>query len=117
MEKKQKKCECGCEEHNHENSNEIKFNTPNDLVLKVLKDNKESLIEEECCTAMTIILKNDGQICTSFLGSHNPYILKELAQAQKMYFKVLKKALKEEYNHSCTCDECDSHENEHDIEH
>ena len=94
---------------------EIKFNTENDLNIAIIKDGKELLINEDCCTCINIMLKNDGQILTSFLGSHNPYIVSQLEQAQKYYFKSLKKALKAqsldvEYGCGCGCE----HEHEHD---
>ncbi len=118
MEEKDKKInhECNC---GHEHNHEVKFETENDLNIVVIKDNKDLLINEDCCTCINIMLKNDGQILTSFLGSHNPYIIKQLEQAQKYYFKELKKALKaqtldEEYTngcaHDCHCEEdCDCH--------
>ena len=71
-----------------------KFNTENDLRLAVTGENEEYLVDEKCCTCINVILKNDGQIMTSFLGAHNPEIVKVLEKAQKAYFKELKKTLK-----------------------
>ena len=90
-----------------------KINTENDLRLVVNGSNCEYLVDEVCCTCMNIILKNDGQIMTSFLGAHNPDIVKTLEKAQKAYFKELKKTLKKKYfekdntHTECTCgDDC-----------
>lgn len=100
-------------------SKDIKFETENDLNVAVIKDGKELLINEDCCTCINIMLKNDGNILTSFLGSHNPYIIDQLEKAQKYYFKSLKKALKGQLEDECYggCCEHDHHhcdcENEH----
>lgn len=72
------------------------FDTENSIVVKISNAGAETLIDEDCCTCINIILKNDGRIATSFLGCHNKYILKELTKAQKKYFKSLKKTLKEQ---------------------
>ena len=82
-----------------------KFNTENDLRLVVTGEKEEYLVDEKCCTCINIILKNDGQIMTSFLGAHNPEIVKTLEKAQKAYFKELKKTLKRKYaeNDVCEC--------------
>lgn len=90
---------------------EIKFNTENDLNVAIIKDGKDLLINEDCCTCVNIMLRNDGQILTSFLGSHNPYIVAQLEKAQKFYFKSLKKALKQqtldvEYGCGCGHEDC-----------
>lgn len=96
---------------------EIKFNTENDLNVAIIKDGKELLINEDCCTCINIMLRNDGQILTSFLGSHNPYIVAQLEKAQKYYFKGLKKALKNQtldvdYGCGCGHEHCDCEEHE-----
>ena len=91
----------------------IKFETENDLKLTI-KGGKQVLVDENCCTSINIILRNDGQIMTSFLGAHNPEIIRSLEKAQKAYFKELKKTLKLKYreencncNTECTCgDDC-----------
>lgn len=80
-----------------------KFNTDNDLRLVVTGENEEYLVDEKCCTCINIILKNDGQIMTSFLGAHNPEIVKTLEKAQKAYFKELKKTLKRKFEGKDTC--------------
>lgn len=126
---------------------EEKFNTPNDLNLKVTGVNNQELINEDCCTCINIILQNDGNIQTSFLGAHNPQIINCLEKAMKMYFKGIKKTLKHQFaeldeceddcccgehecgcgddcncDDTCTCDDkCDCHEeksaNQHDCCH
>ena len=72
------------------------FDTENNIVVKISNAGAETLIDEDCCTCINIILKNDGRIATSFLGCHNKYILKELTKAQNKYFRKLKKTLKEQ---------------------
>lgn len=109
-----------------------KFETENDLRLTIKAEEKEILVDEVCCTSVNIILKNDGQIMTSFLGAHNPEIIKNLEKALKLYFKGIKKTLKAKYNevecccgdenchgechdHNCECgDDCHCHEEGHD---
>lgn len=95
-----------------------KFETENDLRLTIKAEEKEILVDEVCCTSVNIILKNDGQIMTSFLGAHNPEIIKNLEKALKLYFKGIKKTLKLKYNEpdECCCGdenchgECHEHE-------
>ena len=99
-----------------------KFNTENDLRLTIKAEEKEILVDEVCCTSVNIILKNDGQIMTSFLGAHNPEIIKNLERTLKVYFKGIKKALKGKYveESDCCCGdehchgECHDHEHHHD---
>ncbi len=98
---------------------ETKYNTPNELNLKVTGVNNQVLINEECCTSINIILRNDGQIQTSFLGAHNPEILHNLEKAMKAYFKGIKKTLKahfveldEEECHDKCCHEHEDIEND-----
>ena len=88
--------ECNCH-HDHNTENEIKFDAENDLNIAIIKNNKDLLLNENCCTCINIMLSNDGRILTSFLGCHNPYIVDQLEKAQKVYFKGLKKALKSHY--------------------
>lgn len=92
-----------------------KFETNNDLRLTIKAEEKEILVDEVCCTSVNIILKNDGQIMTSFLGAHNPEIMKNLERALKAYFKGMKKALKVKYSgHDCCCDDPNCHGECHD---
>ena len=96
---------------------DIRFETENDLKV-IVKNEKEEIYNEDCCTCINIVMKNDGQILTSFLGSHNPYIVRQLEKAQKIYFKELKKALKVHYLKgelpACDCgDDCHCND-EHD---
>ena len=94
--------------------NKQQFETDNDLLLTV-KHGKDVLVNENCCTCITIMLNNEGKIMTSFLGGHNPYILRQLEKAQKVYFKSLKKALKADYNcdDECCCGKHCECEGEH----
>lgn len=107
---KENNCECGCEEKDCTCSddchcNEAVFDTENDLNVAIIKNNKDLLLNENCCTCINIMLSNDGRILTSFLGCHNPYIVEQLEKAQKLYFKSLKKALKNHYfNNDSECD-------------
>ena len=98
-------------------SKDIKFETENDLNVAVIKDGKELLINEDCCTCINIMLKNDGNILTSFLGSHNPYIIDQLEKAQKYYFKSLKKALKGQLEDECYGGCCEHDHHHCDCEH
>ena len=69
----------------------------NDLKVSITKLNGEILMQEDCCTMIQLVLKNSGEMATSFFGSHNPQIIKILEKALKGYFKSLKKTLKNEY--------------------
>jgi len=92
---------------------EQKYNTPNELNLKVTGVHNQVLIDEECCTSINIILRNDGQIQTSFLGAHNPEILHNLEKAMKAYFKGIKKTLKAhfvEFDEECHDECCHEHD-------
>lgn len=102
---------------------EQKFNTPNDLNLKVTGVNNQELVNEKCCTCINIILQNDGNIQTSFLGAHNPQILNCLEKTMKLYFKGIKKTLKHQFNEldeeeccgdDCCDDSCDCHNDHND---
>ena len=73
------------------------FKTPNDMTVKVTKFNGEVVLEEECCTCVSIILKNSGDMATSFMGSHNPQLVRVLEKTLKQYFKSIKKELKKDY--------------------
>ncbi len=97
--------------------NNDKFHTQNDIKVHITDTKGESLLTEDCCTCINILLKNNGELATSFLGSHNPYIVDLLEKAQKAYFKQLKKTLLKEYkskttpyhecdDECCECDEC-----------
>lgn len=97
----QKPCTCGDE---CDCKTERVFDTENDLNIAIIKNGKDLLLNEDCCTCVNIMLNNDGRILTSFLGCHNPYIVEQLEKAQKMYFKGLKKALKQHY--FCTDENC-----------
>lgn len=86
-------------EKNESNKKQEKlFKCANDINVKITKFSGEVLLCEECCTSLSIILKNDGNVATSFLGSHSPELVKVLERCIKKYFKGLKKTLKEEYN-------------------
>ena len=97
--------------------NNDKFHTQNDIKVHITDTKGEPLLTEDCCTCINILLKNNGELATSFLGSHNPYIVDLLEKAQKAYFKQLKKTLLKEYkskttpyhecdDECCECDEC-----------
>ncbi|MGN0961223.1 MAG: hypothetical protein ACI4PF_03380 [Christensenellales bacterium] len=73
------------------------FKCPNDLKVKISKDNGELVLDESCCTNLSIIVKNTGEIATSFFGAHNPAMLKVLDKTLKSYFKSIKKTLRAEY--------------------
>jgi hypothetical protein len=73
------------------------FKCPNDIKVTIIKDKGETVLDEECCTNLSILLKNTGDIATSFFGAHSPAMIKVLEKTMKKYFKSLKKTLKEEY--------------------
>lgn len=73
------------------------FKCPNDIKVTIVKDKGEVVLDEECCTNLSILLKNNGEIATSFFGAHSPVMIKVLEKTMKKYFKTLKKTLKEEY--------------------
>ena len=72
------------------------FKCPNHMNVTIKKDGGELVLDENCCTAMVILLKNDGNMATSFYGYHNEKLIRVMAKAQKKYFKSLKKRLKTE---------------------
>ena len=72
------------------------FKCPNHMKVTVKKDGGELALDEDCCTSMIILLKNDGNMATSFYGYHNEKVIKIMEKAQKKYFKSLKKRLKTE---------------------
>lgn len=75
---------------------EQKFNALNELNIKISNTaSKEVLVDETCCTAITICLNNQGDCLTSFVGAYNPEIIKLLQKVQKTYYKNLIKKLKQ----------------------
>lgn len=77
---------------------DLVFNTPNELKIKVTKFTGQTILDEDCCTSLNMVVKNDGQIQGNFLGAYNEELLKLLKRATKEYFKVLKKNLKSKPN-------------------
>lgn len=76
---------------------DIEFDCNNDLRITIKKDTGEQVIDEDCCTALTLMLKNNGELATSFLGAHNPQIVRVIEKSMKKYLKVLKSTLKQRY--------------------
>ncbi|MBQ9792069.1 MAG: hypothetical protein IJW28_05790 [Clostridia bacterium] len=73
------------------------FDTENHLHIDVVDSKtKNKYISQDCCTCINILLTNDGDIATSFLGVHNDDIIKLLEKAQKLYFKKIKKEFKKQ---------------------
>ena len=72
-----------------------KYKTLNELNIKITK-NKEVLVEEDVCTALTISLNNNGDVFTSFIRAYNPEIIKLLKKVQKTYYKGIIKKLKQQ---------------------
>ena len=66
-----------------EENKENMFKTANDLKVTVTKSNGEVVIDEECCTMVSIILKNTGDIAASFFGAHNPEVVRVLEKSLK----------------------------------
>ena len=77
--------------------NKTLFRCGNDLKINVSKCTGETVLDEECCTVVGVILKNTGEIATSFFGAHNPEVIKVLEKTLKVYFKSIKKTLKQEF--------------------
>lgn len=73
------------------------FKCPNDMCLSIRKDSGEMIIDESCCTILSVMVKNTGEINTNFSGSHNPDLVKVLSRAMKKYLRELKKKLKADY--------------------
>ena len=73
------------------------FKCPNDMYLSIRKDSGEMIIDESCCTILSVMVKNTGEINTNFSGSHNPDLVKVLSKAMKKYLRELKKKLKADY--------------------
>lgn len=78
-------------------SKEPIFKCPNDIKISVAKHTGEVVLDEECCTSVSVILKNTGEIATSFFGAHNPEVVRMLEKTLKLYFKSIKKTLRSEY--------------------
>ncbi len=79
-------------------SNDVKptLGVENDLRVVISSKADGVLFDQIACTCINIILNDDGEIATSFMGVHNENIVKQLERAQKAYFKAIKKTLKEE---------------------
>lgn len=73
------------------------FKCPNDMYLSIRKDSGEMIIDESCCTILSVMVKNTGEINTNFSGSHNPDLVKVLSKAMKKYLRELKRKLKADY--------------------
>lgn len=73
------------------------FKCGNELNVTISKFDGETIMNEDCCTVVGILLKNTGEIATSFLGAHNPEVIKVLEKTLKVYFKAIKKTLKKEF--------------------
>jgi len=80
-----------------DDQNKELFKTPNDIKVNVTKFDGEVIINEDCCTMLSIIMKNSGDVACSFFGAHNPEIIKVLEKSLKGYFKAIKKELKKNY--------------------
>lgn len=76
---------------------DFKLEIPNEINVKISNQKNGVMLDENCCTCINIMLTNDGKIATSFLGSHNPFIVSQLEKAQKVYFKELRKTLKKDF--------------------
>ena len=70
-----------------------KFKALNELNIKITNNDK-TLVDENCCTAITISLNNEGNVFTSFVGAYNPEIINLLQKVQRRYYRNLIKKLK-----------------------
>jgi len=81
---------------NKDKKDDLKLDVANDINV-IIKSKKDGILfDQDCCTCINLILNNEGEIATSFLGVHNEFLLNQMIRAMKTYFKTLKKALKEE---------------------
>ena len=69
----------------------------NDLKITVTKLNGEVIQDEECCTVVNLIMKNTGEIGTSFLGAYNMELVKLFEEVMANYMKTVKKAMKKQF--------------------
>ncbi|MBE5738864.1 MAG: hypothetical protein E7354_03980 [Clostridiales bacterium] len=73
------------------------FKCPNDIYHSIRKDSGETIVDESCCTVLSIMVKNTGEIATNFSGSHNPDLVKVLSKAVKKYMRELRRKLRSDY--------------------
>lgn len=69
----------------------------NDLKITVTKLNGEVIQDEECCTVVNLIMKNTGEIGTSFLGAYNMELVKLFEEVMANYMKTVKKEMKKQF--------------------
>ena len=73
------------------NDNEIK----DELNITVKKNGEREYLNEDCLTAMTFLLKADGEIACSYFGAQSAQIVDFLEKVQKKYFKKIKEEFKQ----------------------
>lgn len=71
-----------------------KLETENDLTLIIKNNENVEIVNEQCCTILTVSLNNSGDVYTTFLGAYNKDVLKLLEKSQRNYYKSLMKKLK-----------------------
>lgn len=64
---------------------------PNYINITV-KEGKKELLNQDCCTVLSIFLNNEGGVQASFFGSYDKNDVKILQKAQRVYLnKIIKK--------------------------
>ena len=66
-----------------------------ELNICVKKNGKIEYLNEDCMTAMTFLVKADGEIACSYFGVQSDEIVDLLGKVQKKYFKKIKQEFKQ----------------------
>lgn len=77
----------------------------NDLNLTVTKAGDYEYINEECMTAVTFVVKANGDVGCSYFGAQSEEILEMIDKVQKKYLKKLKSDFKLTKKQKKMCDE------------
>lgn len=72
----------------------IRLNCPNNIRVNIKKDGSQQLFDEDCCTVVSLVLRNNGELATSFYGALSPHILNTLETEQKKYFDQLRQQMR-----------------------
>ena len=67
-----------------------------DINVCIKQKSGQVLMNEDCCTVVNFVLKNNGDLASSFFGNHNLDIVKAIEKGYKIYFRKLKKELKDQ---------------------
>lgn len=78
-----------------------------ELNINVKKNGEIEYLNEDCLTAMTFLLKANGEIACSYFGVQSDQIVELLGKAQKKYFKKIKEEFKQTKSQKKLRDEID----------